>query len=311
MTTPTVTFIGGLLPLLTGALSQPQGAVRTMLASEIHMRDPFIMPYEGTYYLVGTTGDAWGKGGGGFEGYSSSDLIHWTSHGPILQFDDPPTWAAYHFWAPELYARGGRFYLCYSGKSDRTHRGTGIAVGDSPRGPFRNLSDRPLTPVEWECLDGHLFRDADGTEWLIYVHEWVQCEVGEMWAQRVSDDYTRLVGERHYLFRGTQASWSNHVIDGPMMVLEGGEYHLFWSSFNARDGYCTGVATAESLLGPYTQSAQPIIAADGGHNGVFRGFDGKCYTSFHRPNRTPDERVAIHELLYADGAWRLGRPIEP
>jgi hypothetical protein len=52
--------------LLAGAglfpFSQP-GGTPTMLASEIHMRDPWIMPYNGTYYLVGTTGGTWGKRG--------------------------------------------------------------------------------------------------------------------------------------------------------------------------------------------------------------------------------------------------------
>jgi arabinan endo-1,5-alpha-L-arabinosidase len=282
-----------------------------MLANEIHMRDPWIMPYEETYYLVGTTGDTWGTEGGGFHGFTSTDLVNWEPHGPILEEDEPPTWAAYQFWAPELYEREGRFYLFYSGKTDNTRRGTGVAVSDSPLGPFRNLSDRPLTPPEWECLDGHLFRDADGTEWFIFVHEWVQCKVGEMWAQRIAPDYSTLVGERHVLFRGHDAPWSNHVIDGPMMVLEGGKYHLFWSSFNDRDGYCCGVARAQSVLGPYTQSTDPVVANDGGHNCVFRGFDGKWYTSFHRPNKTPDERVKVYGLEPRDGVWRLGEAVDP
>ena len=81
------------------------------------------------------------------------------------------------------------------------------------------------------------------------------------------------------------------------------------SSFNARDGYCGGVATADSVLGPYVHSEQPVIAADGGHNCVFRGLDGEYYTSFHRPNRTPDERVAICRLELSDGVWRLGAAV--
>lgn len=300
----------GALPLLR-APAGPEGDKTTVLPSEIHMRDPWIMPLDGTYYLVGTTGDTWGKEGGGFEAYTSTDLVHWTPRGPILQFDDPPTWAAYQFWAPELYERDGRFYLFYSGNTDNTCRGTGVAVADSRLGPFRNLSERPLTPPEWECLDGHLFRDDDGTEWLIFVHEWVQCEIGEMWAQRIAPDYTYLVGERHLLFRGHDAPWSNHVIDGPMMLLHDGTYHLFWSSFNPRDGYCCGVATAEALLGPYRQCQEPVIAQDGGHNCVFRGLDGGFYTSFHRPNKTPDERVKVYHLDLADGLWRLGPEIRP
>jgi len=297
------------LIVIAGALqmhSLAQGADTAMLADDIHMRDPWVMPYEDTYYMIGTTGDTWGKEGGGFHCLTSADLIHWTDRGQVLEFDAPPTWVAYQFWAPEMVARKGKFWLFYSGNSDETRRGTGVAVSASPTGPYKNVADRALTPPDWECLDGHLFVDADGGEWLIYVHEWVQCKIGEMWAQRISADYTQLIGEPHFLFRGKDAGWSNHVIDGPMMVVRDGKYHLFWSSFNDRDGYCCGVATADSLLGPYTQSADPVIANDGGHNCVFKGFDGKLYTSFHRPNGTPHERVWIVELEYEDSAWSLG-----
>jgi hypothetical protein len=66
---------------------------------------------------------------------------------------------------------------------------------------------------------------------------------------------------------------------------------------------------ANELLGPYTHSAEPVIRSDGGHNCVFEGFDGKLYTSFHRPNKTPDERVRIVELLYANGQWRTAEDV--
>lgn len=296
--------------LLLGAAALCLGSVwgdeEVLLTDQIHMRDPWVLPHDGIYHLFGTTGDAWGKEGGGFIGYRSTDLTHWTVTGQALPVDGKPAWADYHFWAPELYERDGRFHLCFSGKTDHSCRGTGMAVSDSPLGPFRPLSDTPLTPPDWECLDGHLFRDTDGTEWFIFVHEWVQAPLGEMWIQRISPDYTQLVGEKHLLFRGEDAPWSNKVIDGPMMVVEDGRYHLFWSSFNEQDGYCCGVATADALLGPYTQSAEPVIRNDGGHNCVFRGFDGQLYTSFHRPNKAPDERVRIERLDYIDGRWVTG-----
>ena len=111
------------------------------------------------------------------------------------------------------------------------------------------------------------------------------------------------------LFKGGDATWSNNVIDGPMLVHEDGKYHLFWSSFNDRDGYCCGVASADAITGPYTHSPEPVIAEDGGHNCVFRGFDGKLYTSFHRTNKTPNERVWICELAYQDGTWELGERV--
>lgn len=308
-------MVVGLFAALAAAWTAAAEGEYTVRTSEIHMRDPWIMPYEGTYYLIGTTGDTWGVEGGGFAVFTSTDLRTWVSHGQALEIDDPPTWAAYQFWAPEMVARHGRFYLFYTAKSDATHRGTGVAVADHPLGPYRNLSDRPLTPGDWECLDGHLFRDTDGREYLIYVHEWVQCNIGEMWIQPIAEDYRSLVGEPRLLFRGRDAAWSDEVIDGPMMVLRDGKYHLFWSSFNQKTGdragaYCVGVSTADSVFGSYHHSPRPILEGDGGHNCVFEGFDGTLYTSFHAPNATPQERVQIHELLHEHGAWRLGAAVE-
>ncbi|HJN15523.1 MAG TPA: family 43 glycosylhydrolase [Armatimonadota bacterium] len=299
-----------LIALFATILPAPmQNEVTSVRASDIHMRDPWIMAHDGTYYLVGTTGEPWGKSGGGFAGYSSTDLIDWTPHGGVLAEPADPTWARYQFWAPELYEKDGKFTLCYSGNTDDTHRGTGVAASDDPLGPFVNLGAEPLTPLEWECLDGHICRDADGVEWFIFVHEWVQAPVGEMWAQRISADYSELIGEKTLLFKGRDATWSNNVIDGPMVVIEGGKYYCFWSSFNDRDGYCAGYAVADSITGPYTHSAEPVIAADGGHNCIFTGFDGKRYTSFHRTNKSPNERVMIYELLFEDGDWKLGAKV--
>ena len=45
-----------------------------MKTKEIHIRDPFVLPWEGKYYLYGTRGaTCWGKADG-FDVYSSADL---------------------------------------------------------------------------------------------------------------------------------------------------------------------------------------------------------------------------------------------
>ena len=38
-------------------------------------------------------------------------------------------------------------------------------------------------------------------------------------------------------------------------------------------------------------------------------YDGKRYTSFHRTNKSPNERVMIYELLFEDGDWKLGAKV--
>ena len=83
-----------LMALLATILPMPmQNEVTSVRVSDIHMRDPWVMPHDGTYYLVGTTGEPWGKTGGGFAGYSSTDLIDWTPRGGVLSEPADPTWA--------------------------------------------------------------------------------------------------------------------------------------------------------------------------------------------------------------------------
>ena len=41
-------------------------------------------------------------------------------------------------------------------------RGTQILVADHPKGPFVPHSDGPVTPRDWECLDGTLYVDPGG-----------------------------------------------------------------------------------------------------------------------------------------------------
>ena len=52
-----------------------------MKFSEIHMRDPFILPYEGVYYLYGTRSfhDT------GFDVYTSTDLLNWSEAHPVFE----------------------------------------------------------------------------------------------------------------------------------------------------------------------------------------------------------------------------------
>jgi arabinan endo-1,5-alpha-L-arabinosidase len=135
-----------------------------MKTSDIHIRDPYILPLpaEGRYLLFGTTGkNAWSGPGLGFDCYESRDLENWT--GPIPAFRPPPDfWSNTQFWAPECHAWQGRYFLFASFAKDERQRGTQILVADRPEGPYRLHSDGPVTPRDWECLDGTLFVDDEG-----------------------------------------------------------------------------------------------------------------------------------------------------
>lgn len=280
-----------------------------LTSQDFTIRDPNILFYDNTYYLTGTT--SWD----GFIGYSSTDLVNWNSHGLIYERNSGAPWAQKLYWAAEFYHANDKFYLFFTAINDTNHRGTGVAIADSPLGPYIDLIDHPLTPPEYHCLDGHPFRDTDGKYYLFYVYEWINegaNGIGELWVQEMKSDFTELLGSPISLFKGGDAKWSNGVVDGPSMLYYSNKYFLFWSSFNQYHygQYSVGYAYSDSILGPYTQSSEPIITTDGGHSTWFIQQDtGKLMITYHAPNAGP-ERVQIKELLWDDlhQKWKVNPP---
>jgi arabinan endo-1,5-alpha-L-arabinosidase len=278
--------------------------------SDIHIRDPFVLPVssEGRYYLYGTMGQyAWGESAVGFDGYTSTDLILW--EGPFPVFRPPANfWADRNFWAPEVHAYQDRYFMFASFKAPGICRGTQILSAESPRGPFLPLSAAPVTPPDWECLDGTLCVTPQGDPWMVFCHEWVQVGDGEICAVPLKKDLSAAAGEPLVLFRASQAPWAQqlnskgrkgYVTDGPWMHrLPDGELLILWSSFCA-GGYTIGVARSPSgqLGGPWQHDPQPLYQNDGGHCMTFWDFEGNLQLSFHRPNGSPDERPVFLPLV--------------
>ena len=277
--------------------------------SAIHIRDPFVLPIpvEQRYYLYGTTGaQAWTNFAVGFDYYTSADLQNWDGPCPAFR---PRTnfWSDRNFWAPEVHICNGRYCLFASFKADDARRGTQILAADSPRGPFLPISDEPVTPRDWECLDGTLFVDATDQPWIVFCHEWVQVGDGEICALPLSADLTTAVGQPRLLFHASEALWAKeinsknrkgYVTDGPWLHhMTNGELIMLWSSFGT-GGYSVGLARSLSgeILGPWRQEPEPLYAGDGGHSMVFRAFDDQLWLAFHHPNRSPEERPQFISL---------------
>lgn len=77
--------------------------------------------------------------------FSSDNLTEWTDHGVILDQHDVP-WGnpeGYSMWAPDCVEKDGKYYFYFpdqpSGEGQRGF-GIGVAIADSPKGPFKALS---------------------------------------------------------------------------------------------------------------------------------------------------------------------------
>ena len=265
-----------------------------MRTEQINIRDPYVLTTDKGYWLYGTRGpDCWGKADG-FDTYFSRDLNEW--EGPTVCFrNDGSFWADRNYWAPEVHCHQGAYYMFASFKNPERRRGTAILRADRPEGPFVPWSDGPVTPAEWECLDGTFYVSGNGEPYMVFCHEWVQAGDGEVCAVRLTDDLRAADGEPFVLFHASDAPWGkmmHHssgvnglVTDGPFLWrTRDGVLLCLWAGFS-EDGYTEGVARSDNgeITGRFVQ-LEPLFRRDGGHGMIFRDLNGQLFLTVHTPN---------------------------
>ena len=275
-----------------------------MKRNEIRIRDPFILADEKTktYYMYGTTDLEYDSYAScpKFSAYVSKDLENF--QGPFVIFDGAKEnfWATHDYWAAEVWQYNGKYYLLGSFKSADKRRATQILQSDSPLGPFKPISENPQTPEKWECLDGTLWVE-NGMPYMVFCHEWLQCEDGEMCAVELSKDLKQAVGEPFLLFKASDNPYVStfvgggfqhcRVTDGPFLFQENGKLKMIWSSHSGGK-YSVLEATSDDLRGAWSHR-KPRFDFDGGHAMIFKALDGKKYFSLHQPNVPSNERAVF------------------
>ncbi len=261
-----------------------------------YFADPFVLRHEGVYYAYGTGPRA--DDGRVFPVLRSPDLVHWEAQGGALE--PLSETARRDYWAPEVAARGGRFYLYYSvggGADDSGHR-LRVAVADHPAGPFRD-SGNLLLPNEAFTIDAHPFHDPkDGAWYLFFAKDFFDERVGTALAVvRLADDMTHTVGEPVPVLRASHdwqifernrtiygKQWDAwHTVEGAFVVAHEGRYYCLYSGGRyENETYGVGVAVSDSILGPYVEPEHgPVVLTSvpghvlgPGHNSVVLGPDG-------------------------------------
>jgi beta-xylosidase len=108
--------------------------------------------------------------------YSSSDMVHWQEHPVPLKVTDF-SWAKADAWASQVIERNGKFYW-YVTVEHSTIKGKaiGIAVSDSPTGPFKDALGKALitnnmtthTNISWDDIDPTVIIDDDGQAYIFW-----------------------------------------------------------------------------------------------------------------------------------------------
>ena len=269
--------------------------------SEINIRDPFVLPEDGKYYLYGTRAASFGCKTGGFDVYVSTDLENWSE--PIECFSSVECGLNTEVnWAPEVHKYGKRYYMFATFTQENGLRGTYILKSDSPTGPFAPHSDGAVTPDGWECLDGTLYVE-NGAPFIVFCHEHTQITDGTICFMPLSDDLSRAVGEPVTLFAGSEPEYveikpdgRHYITDGPFMFkTKTGSLLMLWSTIlNGMYSECVVRFADGSIKAPF-EHLEPIVKSDGGHGMIFRA-DDRLILTYHTPNASGSERPAFKEI---------------
>ena len=140
--------------------------------------DPAPMVYNDTFYIY-TGHDEDGRHDefvmNEWRVYSSKDMVNWTDHGSPMSLDTF-SWAEWGAWASQCIERNGRFYWYVCCVDSRTHdMAIGVAVADSPTGPFTDAIGAPLVSDPGGYIDPTVFIEPDGNAWLYWGNPGLWC----------------------------------------------------------------------------------------------------------------------------------------
>jgi MYXO-CTERM domain-containing protein len=98
--------------------------------------------------------------------YSTVDMVNWTDHGSPASYRTF-SWGTGDAWAPQGVARNGKFYL-YVPLNNSTGSKIGVAVANSPAGPFTDPLGKALISTGGGNIDPTVFIDDDGQAYLYW-----------------------------------------------------------------------------------------------------------------------------------------------
>jgi beta-xylosidase len=239
-----------------------------------------------------------------FDAFSSKDLVTWQKHERILT-NKEITWAWQAMWAPSVVENNGKYFFFFGAndiQSNSEPGGIGVAVADSPAGPYRDLLGKPLIDKiinGAQPIDQFAFKDSDGKWYLIY-GGWGHCNI-----VLLADDFRSVLPfPDGSLFK--EITPDNYV-EGPFLLKRNGKYYFMWSEGGwGGPDYSVAYAIGDSPFGPWKRIGKilqqdPAIATGAGHHSVIKG-KGKdeYYIIYHRRplgDKGRDHRVTCIDKL--------------
>ncbi|MDX1343326.1 MAG: family 43 glycosylhydrolase [Reinekea sp.] len=297
--------LGLLIPFSLLVAQVPLAMASNPIIKHLYTADPSAIVSNDTLYVY-TGHDEAAAGENRFvmrdwRVFSSKDLVNWTDHGAALSLNDF-SWASADAWAGEVVERNGKFYWYVPVNNDLDGWfGIGVAVGDSPTGPFTDalghaLINDSMTPDETLDIDPTVFVDYDGQAYMYWGNA---TDNGVVKVVKLKDSMIELDGP--IMTIGTDQL--PNFTEAPYLHERNGIYYLSYAAgWPERIEY----ATADNPLGPFTHRGVILDAVNSqtSHQSILE-YRNQWYFVYHTadlPGGGEFRRSVAMEPLYYDDA---------
>lgn len=252
--------------------------------------DPAPMVYKGTLYAY--VGDDIP----GFDFYymtkwhvlSTTDMVNWTDHGSPISLESFK-WARDRAWAAQCIERKGKFYWYICAQTDKNDMAIGVAVSDSPTGPFKDALGKPLiTNGSWSNIDPTVWIDDDGQAYLYWGN-------GSLFYVKLNKDMVSYSGDIVTVpisvesFGGVRSNKSTEnpnkdmYVEGPWFYKRNSNYYMMYAGMS-KGGESLSYSISSSPVGPWKYQGKIMenqkINSFTNHGGIV-DYKGNSYLFYH------------------------------
>jgi len=220
--------------------------------------------------------------------YSTVDMVNWTYRGMPLTSATFSKWAKQDndCWASQCIERNGKWYWYVTATiKGQNHPGIGVAVADSPAGPYRDPIGKPLVQG-WFKIDPSVFIDDNGQAYLFYGNNM-------LWYTKLNKNMTSISGGEievktkdekafgPYKGYNDDGTPKTNFEEASWIYKRGGKYYLEYAAGGVPEFWA--YSTADKITGPWTYQGKVMGTADNSftiHGGSVE-YKGHHYMFYH------------------------------
>jgi len=221
-------------------------------------------------------------------------MVNWTDHGSPVSLESF-SWARDRAWAAQCIARNGKFYWYICVQTTQNNMAIGVAVSDSPTGPFKDALGKPLIATgSWSNIDPTVFIDDDGQAYLYWGN-------GDCYYVKLNKDMVSYSGDIVQIpqspetFGGVRPPGNNNAhnpttplpkdiyVEGPWLYKRSNKYYLMFAGMG-KGGESLSYSMSDAATGPWKyvgkiMEDQPTHSFTN-HGGII-DYKGRSYLFYH------------------------------